>query len=153
MSNFTSLLRLYIEDVNKEVFMKVKKIIVSLMVMVLVFGNIGISQAVSIPKEDIGVLWDDGNTIHSDIFNNGNRISLSARILAKINSDSISGTMYLERYSNGRWVTDAAWSFRGTGRANLSKSYTGSYGNTYRVIVNASIGGESISKTSSSIRL
>ncbi len=133
--------------------MKLKRIIVSLLLMVLVFGNIGVSYATSLPNREIGLLWEDAGNIYTNLKNYGNSIRVEASILAKSNSDFISGTMYLERYSNGRWVSDKTWSFSGTGSKNLSKSYTGISGNTYRVRVNAKIGGQSISETSSSIRL
>lgn len=71
-------------------------------------------------------------------------------IKAKSSSGSISGTMYLEKYSSGRWTSVTSWSFSGISSVFLSKSYTGSSGIKYRTRVVVNVDGEKATATSGS---
>ncbi len=71
-------------------------------------------------------------------------------IKAKSPLGSISGTMYLERYSSGGWISVTSWSLKGTGSVFLSKSYRGTLGVKYRTRVVVTVDGETAVATSGS---
>ena len=72
-------------------------------------------------------LWNSISDISPYISVEGNTLYPEVYIKAKSSSGLISGTMYLEKYSSGRWTSTASWSFTGTSNAFLSKSYIGIY--------------------------
>lgn len=52
--------------------------------------------------------------------------------------------MYLQKYSNGRWVNVTSWKISGTGEVDLKRSYKGTSGVTYRTKVVVKVGTENI---------
>ncbi|HZJ76454.1 MAG TPA: hypothetical protein VFC70_01980, partial [Oscillospiraceae bacterium] len=74
-------------------------------------------------------------------------------IKAKSPLGSISGTMYLEKYSLGRWTSVTSWSLKGTGSVFLSKSYRGTLGVKYRTRVVVTVDGETAVATSGSCNI
>lgn len=98
-------------------------------------------------------MWDNISGISPYISAEGTTLYPEVYIKAKSSSGSISGTMYLERYSSGRWTSVVLWSFSGTNSVFLSKSYRGTSDNEYRTRVVVTVDGENAEATSGSLRL
>ncbi|WP_313758353.1 cell agglutination protein Mam3 [Tissierella sp.] len=98
-------------------------------------------------------MWDNISGISPSISAEGTTLYPEVYIKAKSSSGSISGTMYLERYDLGRWISVTSWSFKGTSYVFLSKSYTGMSGVKYRTRVVVSVDGEKAEATSGSCEI
>ena len=90
----------------------------------------------------ISPLWNNIDYNSATISVKGTTLYSQVSVVAKNYSASITGTMYLERYSFGSWITVASWGLRGTGNVFLSKSYRGSTGSQYRTRVLVTVSGE-----------
>jgi len=95
-------------------------------------------------------LWDSISGISPYISVQGTTVYSEVYIEAKRSSGSISGTMYLEKYSSGRWTSVTSWDFKGTGNVFLSKSYKGTSGVKYRTRIVVTVDGETAVATSGS---
>ncbi len=93
-------------------------------------------------------LWNSISDISPDISVENNIIYSEVYVKAKSFSGSISGTMYLEKYTSGRLTTVTSWSLKGTGSASASKSYIGTVGTKYRTRVVVTVDGERAEATS-----
>lgn len=93
-------------------------------------------------------LWESISGISPSISAEGTTLYPEVFIEAKKSSSSISGTMYLEKYSSGRWTSVTSWSLKGTGNVFLSKSYRGTSGVKYRTRVVVTVDGEKVEATS-----
>jgi len=135
----------------------IKKIgLVILLVLTIMIGNHSNSMAYSCSEyrqSSILPAWTSTTDITAYLTSSANNLSPEINVTAKNPSYRISGTMYLERYSSGRWVSVSSWSFSGTGSIVQYKNYTGLPGNTYRTRVSANVNGERVSNTSRSITL
>lgn len=100
--------------------------------------------------QEITPLWDNISGISPYISAVGTTLYPEIYIEAKMSSASISGTMYLEKYSSGRWTSVTSWSFKGAGNVFLSKSYRGTLGVKYRTRVAVTVDGETAVATSGS---
>lgn len=98
-------------------------------------------------------LWNRISTIIPDISVVGNTLYPEVSIKAKSSLSSITGTMYLEKYSAGRWTSVASWSLKGTGSVSLSKSYIGTSGVNYRTRVVVTVDGETATAISGSCEI
>lgn len=98
-------------------------------------------------------LWDNISGISPYISVEGTTLYPEVYISAKSSSGSISGTMYLEKYSFGRWTSVTSWSFSGTSSVFLSKSYRGTSGTKYRTRVVVTVDGEKAVATSGSCKI
>lgn len=79
----------------------------------------------------------DGNILYPEVY-----------IKAKSSSGSISGMMYLEKYTYGSWTTVTSWSLKGTSSVFLSKTYRGTSGTKYRTRIVVTVDGEKAEVTS-----
>mgnify|MGYP000862953189 CR=1 FL=1 len=135
--------------------MKLKKTRVAsiAIAIALVCGNSGLNDAYAMEsgKEralpmvnnyEITPFWNEISRISPYISASGNTLYPEVSISAKNSAGSISGTMYLEKYTSGRWTNVTSWSLSGTGNAFLSKSYKGTSGTKYRVKVVVTVNGE-----------
>ncbi len=95
--------------------------------------------------------WQNIFVITPSISAKGTLLYPTAYIEGMKTSGKISGTMYLERYSYGKWVNVSSWSISGTGYVLLSKTYAGVTGSTYRTRVSVQIDGETAEAVSSSV--
>ena len=115
--------------------MKLKRIGVTALAIALLAGG-GIPKSTyamelkrqtktNIDYKGVTPLWDSISGISPSISVEGTTIYPEVYIKAKSSSGSIRGTMYLEKYSSGRWTSVTSWNLQGTGNAFLSKSYKG----------------------------
>jgi hypothetical protein len=143
--------------------MKLKKIGATAMVITLLAGG-GITNATyamelkeqTLTKVDyqaITPLWESISGISPSISAEGTTLYPEVYIKAKSSSGSIGGTMYLEKYSSGRWTSVISWSLKGTGNVFLSKSYRGTSGVKYRTRVVVTVDGEAAEATSGSCEI
>ena len=98
-------------------------------------------------------MWDNISDISPRISSSGTTLYPEVYIGAKSSTASISGTMYLEKYSSGRWTNVTSWSFKGTSSVSVSKSYNGTSGTTYRTRVVITVDGEKTRATSGSCEI
>lgn len=89
----------------------------------------------------------------TDISVKGTTLYPEVYINAKSSSGLISGTMYLEKYTSGKWTSVTSWNFNGTGNVFLSKSYRGSLDTEYRIRVIVTVSGEKAEATSRSLKI
>ncbi|MFV0496860.1 MAG: hypothetical protein ACK5L0_01645 [Candidatus Fimivivens sp.] len=141
--------------------MQVKKIGTKIAVLLILIGAMStqVFAFEKTPQQAQDSLWDNGIvtpywTNITDIFpaisSSGQTLYPEAYIEAKSSSAKITGTMYLEKYSSGRWTRVASWSISGTGYASISKSHTGTAGTEYRTRVVVTVGSESAEAISGS---
>lgn len=96
-------------------------LVLSLVLLLTIFPMNNIVLA----KENIVFpLWEDNGNANVSIYNSNNILNIETTITAKSNYN-ISGTIYLEKYINGRWSQVNSWSISGTGALVVSKSYRG----------------------------
>jgi len=86
----------------------------------------------SINFNGIVPFWENTASAMANISIDGKTVKPSVAVKAKKTSATVSGTLYLEKSSDGEWVEVDSWSFSGTGSATLGKTYTGTSGVTYR---------------------
>ncbi len=107
--------------------MKLKRIRVTALAIALLAGG-GITNATyamelkgqTLTKVDcktIIPLLESINGISPSISAEGTTLYPEVYVRAKSSSGSISGTMYLEKYSSGRWISVTSWSLKGTDNA------------------------------------
>jgi hypothetical protein len=138
--------------------MKLKRIGATALAIVLLGGG-GTTNAtyamelkgqslIKVDYQAITPLWESISGISPSISAEGTTLYPEVFIEAKKSSGSISGTMYLEKYSSGRWISVTSWSLKGTGNAFLSKSYRGALSTKYRTKVVVTVDGEKAEATS-----
>ncbi len=88
--------------------------------------------------------WSEALNVNATLSVSGNTLKSEAQITAITSSNKITGTMYLQKYSNGRWVNVTSWKISGTGEVDLKRSYKGTSGVTYRTKVVVKVGTENI---------
>ena len=142
--------------------MKAKRIGTTVIAIALLVGGGAINTTYAMESEDqlikadyqsITPLWISIADITPYISAEGRTLYPEAYIKAKSSSGSISGTMYLEKYSLGRWTSVTSWSFSGTSSVFLSKSYRGTSGVKYRTKVLVTVDGENAVATSGSCEI
>lgn len=125
--------------------MKLKKIAAIGIAIALLAGSGSTNIAYAMQPQDYTLinadyqilmpLWNSISDISPYISVEGNTLYPEVYIEAKNSSGSISGIMYLEKYSSGRWISVNSWNFKGTSNVFLSKSYRGKSGVKYRTRV------------------
>ena len=100
--------------------------------------------------QEITPFWNSIADISPSISAEGTTLYPEVYIKAKSSSGSISGTMYLERYDLGRWISVTSWNFKGAGNVFVSKTYRGTSGVKYRARVVVDVDGENAVATSGS---
>lgn len=131
-----------------------KKILVltSLVLIVILFTVNSNVKALEFINDEV-LRWENNYNTNISLSKRNNTIYIDSIVKVDNVSSSISGGVYLERYTNGRWVNVASWAIRGTGSATLSDSYKGASGELYRARLSVDVGGERVSATSNSVRL
>lgn len=134
---------------------RLKQLVVVLAVILCLSGNayaMDISK-LSIENNNISPRWSEISDISIYVSAEGRTVYPEIHVKSKKSSGRITGTMYLEKYSNGRWVKVTSWDFKGTSSVFLSKSYNGTYGNEYRARAVVSIDGETTVSKSGSVKI
>lgn len=130
-----------------------------ILVMGSAAGNVGYAMeraeqiTVHLNSQVISPLWSNINDISAELSARGITLYPEVYVKAKSSSSGISGTMYLEKYTSGRWLKVTSWNFGGTGNVSISKNYTGSSGTKYRVKVVVAVNGENATAYSGSYSL
>ena len=139
--------------------MKVKKTVVKIMSLIIVMGALtcpvyAAEQSCKLlPGSSIIVVmprWTNISDIIPAISASGRTVYPETYVKAQSSTVKITGTMYLEKYSYGKWTRVTSWSISGTGSASLSKSYSGTIGTEYRTRIVVTVGAESAEATSGS---
>lgn len=143
--------------------MKLKKLGVAAMAFVLVVGGTAPNVAYAKKLQNqtsvdgnyhmVSPLWDSISSISPRISASGTTLYPEVYIVAKSSTGSISGTMYLEKYSSGSWKTVTSWGVKGTSNASASKSYQGTSGTKYRTRIVVTVDGEKAEATSTSCEI
>ena len=138
--------------------MKIKKIVATFtLASALVLPMQGLALTMDVPNiQSSGIVtpfWANVSDITAKISKSGKTLYSKANINAKSSSAKITGTIYLEKYSGSSWTNVTSWSISGTGNLSVEKNYTGTTGTQYRTRVVATVDGEQVSATSSSITL
>lgn len=139
--------------------MKMKKAAVKIIAFLVIVGSMAITASALEPQSTpslstgdaiITPFWVDIAEISPMLDADGTTLYPEVSVTAETSSAKIKGTMYLEKYSSGRWKTAKSWSFSGTGSLFVSKSYSGVSGTKYRTRVSVTIGSETARATSDS---
>lgn len=93
--------------------------------------------------------WNDTAMVQVTISAKGTSLTPILAVETYDDSTKTSGSMYLEKYSSGKWVKVKTWSVSKTGSFVLTKSYTGTAGTEYRTRVVLKIGNDSIEEACS----
>lgn len=134
--------------------MNLKRFGVTVMALVFMVGS-GITninyaselqaqKLTSVEGQIITPYWTNINDVSPYISATGTTLFPEVYIGAKSSSSPVTGTMYLEKYSSGRWTNVTSWNIKGTGSVTLSKTYTGTSGVTYRTRVVVTVNGETV---------
>ncbi|WMI81619.1 cell agglutination protein Mam3 [Anaerotignum sp. MB30-C6] len=97
--------------------------------------------------------WESTTMVIPSISNSGRSISVSVLITPKSKTEKSVGTVYLQKYSGRRWVTEKSWSIDDSGTVDITKTYTGKSKVKYRTKVVVTTGADKITATSSEITL
>lgn len=101
-------------------------------------------------NEAITPYWSEVSSIAVGIDISGNVISAEVDIEGEEDNEKITGTMYLEKYSSGKWVRVKSWKISGKGHLFVHKTYRGKEGIEYRTRVVAKVGSETVEEFSDS---
>lgn len=139
--------------------MKLKKFVVIVTAIALIAGDAATNVAYAEETQsqalanEITPFWSEISDILPYITADGTTLYPEVYVEAISSSASISGTMYLQKYSSGRWTSVTSWGFSGTGDVFLSKSYKGTSGVEYRTKVVVTVNGETAEATSGSCEI
>ena len=114
------------------------------------YENQGTTQHMALPGI-VSPMWDNTYSARASLSASGNSLTATGYVRAKSSGTYCSGTLYVEVWQNNRWQNIAVWSVTGKGKINTSMSCTGTRGKTYRCRLSVSVGGETVSATSSSV--
>ncbi len=137
--------------------MKIKKAAVKIAAFLLIVGSMAITAPAAQPQSVqslspgdavITPFWVDIAEISPMLDSEGTTLYPEVYVQTETSSSKIKGTMYLEKYSSGKWSSVKSWSISGTGSVLVSKSYSGVSGTTYRVRVSVTVGSETAQATS-----
>lgn len=139
--------------------MKMKKTAAKIAAFLMIAGSMATTALALEPRGEqlsntsnaaIVLRWVNINEITPSIDADGTTLYPEVYIKAESTSAKIKGTMYLEKYASGKWTRVTSWRISGTGKASLSKSYSGVSGTKYRTRVSVTIGSETAQATSDS---
>lgn len=98
--------------------------------------------------EGIVPLLESAYYANPSISISGKQISASVVIKPKKSTTSSVGTLYLEKKVGTGWTSVASWPIDATGTVNITKTYTGTTGVTYRTRVVVTTGVDKIDTAS-----
>ena len=133
---------------------KIKAVTFFVLVVCYIFINSAYAMELQETEADYQILrWDSISDITISISADGRTLYPEVYVEAKSTNGLITGTMYLEKYSSGEWVSITSWDFEGTSSVFLSESYTGTSGSKYRTRVKVNVDGETAGATSVSCEI
>ena len=136
--------------------MKKMRLIALLMVCTIFIGTTYISaSAQETNNENSHIQSRLASTVAAttEVTNKSTTITVYVAVLPKSSNVSTKGTVYLQKYSNGSWVSVKSWSLNETGTVAFSRTYTGSSGNKYRSKLSVKVGSDNISTESTTITI
>lgn len=133
--------------------MKIKVLLVLCILSLISFLPITSNNTVSANEEIIRPMWVNIDISEVKLYSNGNSLYLESKVRATNLNNGINATIFLEKYSNGRWVNESSWTISAKGNLINSKSYYGTKGTRYRARLRATVNGETSTAISSSIQL
>lgn len=102
---------------------------------------------------EISLRWVEALSARATISKSGTTLYSKAYLQARSSGTSISGTLYLEKYVNGKWRTEKSWRISGTGLLDVQKSKSCKTGVTYRTSFVVYAGTERVEQISASLAL
>lgn len=87
--------------------------------------------------------WSNTSSIDILVEKTDSGLKACAIIIPKRVNEKVKGTLYLQKYKNGKWSTVKSWGFSGKGYTSVMKPYSTKYGK-YRSKVRVNVGGEYI---------
>lgn len=89
-------------------------------------------------------LWDSTKIVVPSITVSGKQISVSVYISSISSATTTTGTLYLEEASGNSWTPVTSWPIDATGKVDITKTYCGTTGVTYRTRVVVTTGADEI---------
>lgn len=83
----------------------------------------------------------------------GGMLTASLSVTTKDDSIASKGTLYMEKYSGGKWIAVRTWTINKTGDFRLAPSVKGTRGNTYRVRADFYTGADHICSVSEELTI
>ena len=113
------------------------------------------AQAIALehPPIMIAPLWENVSSAQVAISASGTTLRPGLAVVARNNSQIISGTLFLERQSGNSWVRVTSWAVSGTGRLTENRTWTGTTGGTYRARIVVTAGVDRIERISTTVRI
>jgi hypothetical protein len=102
----------------------------------------------STPTQIIAPIWESTRVVVPSISISGKQISVSVYISPIDSTTTTTGKLYLEKKNGNRWTSVTSWSINVTGKVNVTKTYNGTTGVTYRTRVVVTTGVDEIDVTS-----
>ena len=96
----------------------------------------------------IAPIWESTRVVVPSISISGKQISVSVYISPIDSTTTTTGKLYLEKKNGNRWTSVTSWSINVTGKVNVTKTYNGTTGVTYRTRVVVTTGVDEIDVTS-----
>lgn len=94
--------------------------------------------------QSIALRWESTKTVFPSITVSGKQISVSVYISPINSKTTTTGTLYLEKKSRNGWTSVTSWPIDVTGKVDITKTYRGTAGVTYRTRVVVTTGVDEI---------
>ena len=98
----------------------------------------------AVSVQTIVPLWENTKTVVPSISISGKRISVSVYISPISSTTTTTGKLYLEKKSGNGWTKVTSWTIDATGKVDVTKTYIGTIGVTYRTRVVVTTGADKI---------
>lgn len=138
-----------------------KKIICTLLISCLMMATLGMPVLAQEPDASVTqstqnsiepvLRWNDTAYVDVSAYVNGTNVTAFVSVGADNPNMTCKGTLYLERYVNGRWNVVASTGVSGTGAATASVSAAGIKNNIYRARINVKVGSDTLTNISRSV--
>lgn len=101
---------------------------------------------------EIAPFWQNISSAFVGVSASGRTVMPSMIVWSANGNQQINGTLSVERLSGGSWVRVASWSVSGRGSIQLSRTFNGSAGGTYRARIVVTAGTDRVDRVSPSVR-
>lgn len=132
-----------------------KRIVILIMLVMLLDGFVpkSVEAKESYLEPEYSIQWKNIKSFSTSLSNSENSINVYVSASSMSSGQDISGYIYLQKYSSGKWITTISWKINGNSRYNIMKMTQGEYGSKYRVMATINIGGENATVYSNSIQI